>query len=757
MPLSHRSLLSRTGPSIRRVALLTLCALVVALADVAVAQQPVLPTDLLRLRAVESIDVSRDGRTAIWTVRSSTPRQWVDDDTEYATRSHLWIADLFSEPLEPRQLTFGASIDTAPKLSPDGTRVAFVRSEPGASGGGQLYLLDLRGGDARSLTDGTTFERGVGSPAWAPDGRSIAFTSAVAISELPGTPSWPLERPGRAWNDEPHSGTADAPESADASPDGNLAQRRAWLAKQAAKDDPRVIVRLDFIDDRGLRGGMTFHQIFTIGTELDAATPRRLTAAFRDHHDPVFMPDGSRIVFRASGDQPNVHPDRSIGSELRSIRADGSDERRVAGRAGWSYVDPMPSRDGTAIAFRARPIDEPSFRQWMLGVIDATDDHPTGDATGGENVASSIMLTQRLDRSVRRFAWHGADGLIFSVADRGGFPLLSLQPANPELLELERSVDGMPVGVHAFAAGGGVIVLARTTPQHPCRLILRDARGERTLMDLNRWTAERWLAMPQERWITRPDGSRVQMWVMEPRRVRRAERHPLLLLIHGGPNAMWGPGELTMWHEMQVLAGAGFGIVYANPRGSGGYGYAFERANRQDWGPGPAGDVLAAVDAALSLDWVDRQRLGVSGGSYGGFLTAWILTRDNRFRAAIADRGVYDIDTFFGEGSAWRLVERAFGGNPYDARVRELLDRHRPILDARRIRTPLLIMHGDNDRRTGYAQSEMLFRALKSLERPVELVRYPRADHDMSRRGELRQRIDRIVRMTEFLDRHLSQ
>jgi dipeptidyl aminopeptidase/acylaminoacyl peptidase len=200
-----------------------------------------------------------------------------------------------------------------------------------------------------------------------------------------------------------------------------------------------------------------------------------------------------------------------------------------------------------------------------------------------------------------------------------------------------------------------------------------------------------------------------------------------------------------MWHEFQWLCGRGYGVVYCNPRGSNGY-----------WGAGPSGDVLAALDDACTLDWVDRERLVIGGGSYGGFLTAYMLTRDQRFKAAVAERGVYDLATFFGEGSAWRLVEWYFGGYPFDPRLRDAMVRESPFYEARRIRTPLLIMHGSSDLRTGFVQSEMLYRALRVLGRPVEYVRYPGADHDMSRRGPVRQRIDRMVRTVEFFERFIG-
>jgi dipeptidyl aminopeptidase/acylaminoacyl peptidase len=254
--------------------------------------------------------------------------------------------------------------------------------------------------------------------------------------------------------------------------------------------------------------------------------------------------------------------------------------------------------------------------------------------------------------------------------------------------------------------------------------------------------------------VKRPDGTEIEYWIMPPTQRVDGTKYPLVLEIHGGPSSMWGPGEFTMWHEFQLLCAWGYGVVYANPRGSDGYGATLRAANYQDWGEGPAGDVLAATDEALALDWVDPNRLVVTGGSYGGYLVAWIVGHDRRFKAAVAQRGVYDLRTFFGEGNAWRLVPWAMGGYPWDARVAPVLERESPFTAVSRIRTPLLIMHASEDLRTGVSQSEMLYRALKVLERNVEYVRYPDAGHDLSRGGDPRQRMDRLNRIIEFFDRH---
>ncbi|MES1195284.1 MAG: prolyl oligopeptidase family serine peptidase, partial [Opitutus sp.] len=174
-------------------------------------------------------------------------------------------------------------------------------------------------------------------------------------------------------------------------------------------------------------------------------------------------------------------------------------------------------------------------------------------------------------------------------------------------------------------------------------------------------------------------------------------------------------------------------------------------------GIGPASDVLAAAGFTAKETYIDKDRQVLTGGSYGGYLTAWIIGHDHRFKAAVAQRGVYDLSTFFGEGNAWFLLPLYWGGYPWQKDVRPLLDRDSPLTYVDNIKTPLLIQHGDVDFRTGFVQSQVLYRSLKQLGRDVEYVRYPRATHELSRSGEPKQRLDTLVRYEEFFRRYIGE
>jgi len=303
------------------------------------------------------------------------------------------------------------------------------------------------------------------------------------------------------------------------------------------------------------------------------------------------------------------------------------------------------------------------------------------------------------------------------------------------------------------------VLYAKTEVANPSELYRADLsfKNETQLSHHNTdWVKTRALSYPEKRILTNSKGQTIDYWIMKPTFLDNGKKYPLLLQMHGGPTAMWGPGEASMWHEFQFFCSQGYGIVYANPRGSGGYGVDFMKANYRDWGTGPAEDVLAAATEAAKEAWVDTSRQVITGGSYAGYLTAWIVGHDNRFKAAFAQRGVYELTTFMGEGNAWRLVPGYFGGYPWEEEAAASMRANSPQTFVQNINTPLLIKHGENDLRTGVIQSELLYKSLKILGKDVEYVRMPGATHELSRSGSPRQRLDRILRIYEFFERYVG-
>jgi dipeptidyl aminopeptidase/acylaminoacyl peptidase len=261
------------------------------------------------------------------------------------------------------------------------------------------------------------------------------------------------------------------------------------------------------------------------------------------------------------------------------------------------------------------------------------------------------------------------------------------------------------------------------------------------------------LALPERFEATAPDGWKIEGWVIRPPGGASGERVPAVLHIHGGPHGAYGN---TFFHEFQTLAGAGYGIVYCNPRGSQGYGQTFAAATRHDWGGKDYEDLMRAVDRALALcNWVDPHRLGVAGGSYGGFMTNWVVGHTQRFQAAVTMRSISNAYSQWGTSDlAYQKGFWEYPGDPWES-PGFYLERS-PITYAPQMRTPLLILHSENDLRCPMEQAEQLFVALKKQGTPTLFVRFPNESHDMSRSGQPKHRLERLRHILAWFDKYLT-
>jgi len=747
--------------------LLALCALAffvataVRAADPAPAKSLIVATDLLKLKQLESPALSPDGRWVAYVVRSIEPKPDAKDDWVYHT--NLWLAATDGRSA-PRQLTRGTNA-AAPTWSPSGDRIAFVRSG-GEKEKPQIWVLPVNGGEATPLTK---LETGAVAPRWSPDGQRLLFASslnyaqvraALEKSGVDAKPAWPHERPGRTANDTknyaatkkgPSSEKKPAAEKSDsetghaplANADGSLAERREWLAKNEADGNPRTLTHLNFLSEADINPDQTFTHVF-VQEARESAEAKDLTPGYLSYTGAEWMADGQSIVC-ASQTEPQENPDRSLTASLYLIDARGGGVRDFLKVPEHSVFNPQPSPDGQWVACNISRGRLFSYEQPAVAVVAASGGAPR-------------VLTAALNRSAGNLKWApDSQSLYFVAASNGGFPLYQVALASGETKTLTRFTQ---FGVRDYDVSDKSMVQVLTTPENPSELYTDEttSTGYKALSSHNSaWIDGRRLSPVEAHALTNEKGQTVQYWTLPPTMLEAGKKYPLLLEIHGGPAAMWGPGEDSMWFEFQFFAARGYAVVFANPRGSGGYGREFQASNYRDWGKGPMNDVLAAASEAAKQPFVDADRQVVTGGSYGGYLTAWIVGHDQRFKAAVAQRGVYDLLTFFGEGNAWRLVPLAWGGYPWEPGLREILIEQSPLTYVTDIKTPLLIQHGDNDRRTGFVQSEMLLKSLKQLGRDVESVRYPRATHEMSRSGEPKQRLDSLVRYEEFFRRYIGE
>jgi dipeptidyl aminopeptidase/acylaminoacyl peptidase len=614
------------------------------------------------------------------------------DEERDEYRSSVWLVPTAGG--EPIQLTAGPKRDRAPRWSPDGRWLAFL-SERGDDRRPQIYLLPTAGGEPRRLT---RQPNGVAEIAWSPDSRRLAFVARVGGEEPAGDRRDGEEpKPARVIDELKYKWNGD----------GFVHDRR-----------PKVFV-----------------------VDVDGGEPRPITSGdFADQH-VAWSPAGDLIAFVSAR-----HPerDRDNRGDLFVVSADGGEPRRLTATVG-DVQRPAFSPDGRSIAYVGHEHALSVGRDHRLYVVPVVGGAPT-------------CLTASLDRSCHGLPDGGpvwsADGqhVYVGVVDQGDVAVGRV-PVGGGPFEMVVAGDRQ---VAALTLAGQRLVYAASDPVSPAELFVAEAdgRAERALTDQNRaWKAEVERARP-ERFRYQRDGQSIDGWIVRPHGFAPERRYPTLLCIHGGPHAQYGHG---FFDEFQAYAGAGYAVVFTNPRGSAGYGEQFARAVVGDWGGVDFADVLAGVDEALRrFDFVDPARLGVLGGSYGGYMTSWIVSHSDRFRAACSERALNDWWSFFGTADigSWFPVAQSGGHLPWTNRDWYL--ERSPLTHAARINTPLLVMHAEDDLRCPISQGEAMFVALKMLGRETRFVRFPGENHDLSRTGKPRHRLERFRHILEWFDRYLK-
>lgn len=672
-------------------------------------------TDLLNIKTAGKPLVSPKGNQFIYTVTSIVDDP--DKKNDFVYQTHLYLGNLLTG--ESRALTSGKYSIASPVWSPDGSKIAFTRDMGAKS---QVFVLDLAGGEPLAIT---SVPFAASNPIWSADGKGIYFQSSFTLKEFlvdsvynkkGMIPSWTMEKPML-------SGIY---RKAKANPNGSIEEVRAYLAQNEVDKKAKVINRLNFQEEAST----------TSELPLPALFKTTLTGKLELVNNPIQrwsdFEISSQGIFAIVPADSIAHPDKVLDSYI------GLNNKVVYQKKGYKISNLTLSPSEKWLAFQEAT--STGVQNASLNVISVS------------QPAKSIKIP--FDRVITQVKWSSDESkLYFTAQDQGGAPMYSYDLNSKELKQITSYTEGV-LGFDITSTG---FVYAKTGIDNPSEIYLQSAAGEKRFTSLNvDWLASKEIVKPTKHTFTNAKGLKVDYWVMKPVNYVAGQKYPLVLEIHGGPSAMWGTGEASMWHEFQYYAAKGMGIVYANPRGSGGYGSDFLAANVKDWGAGPTSDVMKALDLTIAEGWADTTQLAVTGGSYAGYLVAWIVGHTNRFRVACAQRGVYELTTFMGEGNAWRLVPNYFGGYPWEKTTKAILDRESPYSYVQNIKTPLIIFHGENDLRTGVIQSEMLYKSLKILGREVEYVRHPGGTHELTRSGNNRQRIDQMLRTFEFFARYLK-
>lgn len=627
-----------------------------------------------------------------------------------------YLAQLWNVPLRggaPRRITRGVN-DSNPEFSPDGTLLAFVRSAPGEAG--QLYVVDATGGEPLQVTNRTL---GVGEFRWSPDGTRIAFLSRDPEHGRYGTVEGlaaPAEPPRHITTLKYKSNGL-----------GFTLDRRSqvflvevpdvhaepWVAPAPRPEEP---------------ADPTADAVHGIPSAL------QLTCGDVDYTALSFSDDGAYLAVVASR-----HPERDLDlrSDVFTLALTGNDTAEpvdLTDAHGHWAVHEVRCVPGGALYFLAGDLGESGTdfvgRSDGLYVIEAPGAAPRR-LTGTEI---------DLGEGGSRIGVVAPDRVLVQNRSRGTLELLEVTLDTT----VRRIVSGnLQVTGHDFAAGVSVVTVSGPTTGGDVAVVRDGALV--TLTDFSAPLRERGVIEPRELTVTARDGHPVHGWVVLP---EGAGEHPVLLNIHGGPFAQY---SAALFDEAQVYAAAGYAVVMCNPRGSGGYGEDHARAIRRAMGTVDFTDVLDFLDGATrEHPLLDVGRLGVMGGSYGGYLTAWTIAHDHRFAAAIVERGFLDPAGFIGPSDIG-----SFFGDEYVGADAELMLSQSPQAFVGSVRTPTLVIHSADDLRCPLDQAERYYAALKRNGVPAELLIFPGENHELSRSGRPRHRVQRFEAILRWWARYL--
>jgi dipeptidyl aminopeptidase/acylaminoacyl peptidase len=628
----------------------------------------------------------------------------------------------------------------APAWSPDNSSIAFTASEWNKKENRRnthIYIVAATGGQPLKLTNGA---RGESSPQWSPDGSRIAFLANRDTAASP-EPSAQGGRGNQIWIIAVKGGEAEKITDEEMavsqfrwSPDG---RQIAYVVRDTPKDKAeREKRRKDRFDAIVVDSNFSYSHLWAINVE--SKEKKRVTEGVFSVADPQWSPDGRWISYTVSrgGSQESTFTDISEdrNSDIFIVSATGGQPRQLTANPGPD-AQARFSPDGRLVAY----LSSPNPAVWAAKtdlMVAAVEGGAPRNLTAGYHDSLSALEWSPDGRWIYAAGAVGVYGQVFKVPVAGGTPEPVFErPAGYGAFDL--SSDGKMLAYqYEEAKSSEDLWVATSTGKEP-----------RRVTDLNPQVKEYNLAETQVvRWKG-ADGLEIEGILIKPLGYTEGRRYPMILQIHGGPY-----GRFTYGFEprAQIYAANGYAVLMPNPRGSTGYGNKFAVANLRDWGGKDYQDLMAGVDEMIKRGVADPDRLAVMGGSYGGFMTFWVVTQTNRFKAAIGHAGISDWYSFHGQSDIPGLMEYGFGGMPWTAR--ETYVKYSPMSFVDRVKTPLLITHGEQDRRVTISQAEQYYRALRKRGVEVVFVRYPREGHGIT---EPNHQIDLVQRHIEWFDKHV--
>ncbi|HET7563856.1 MAG TPA: S9 family peptidase [Gemmatimonadaceae bacterium] len=705
------------------------------------------PGDWYKVTTVGSPAVSPDGKLVAFTVTTVREREnkrhsevWMVSTT--CTRAQNAKRAASDDDCAPVRLTSPSTESSDPRFSADGKLLYFTSTRPGVRGRTWALHMD-RAGEAFVADDAPN-----ASASMSRDGGVTVWTQAARGDSASESDS--LSASTRRRDRDPYAGMqpmARPPYGAITHP------------LDAKRFDGRQIVDMRYkANGRGFIPGPRTARVWRpshlwVQRAGDTAA-HQLDSALYSHRDAVVSPDGKWIAFTADAE---LRPDSVVSDERDSIAklpydsardeaprndidifvvpATGGTPRRVTKAVGderrlaWSP-------DGKRISFVSAPSRMKSQRLYVV------------DASGGE----PVNLLGDWQYEPQDYDWLPNGEISFSAAIGGRTALLRLDPKTRKIREVlsgRRQMRGF-----AYDAAKHIVAYVSTSIDTPTELYVADVdgRGEHKLTSFNDALNKEIAWSSADRFTYKSVGGlEIEAWLMKPYGYEPGKKYPLVLYIHGGPHSAYGEG---WFDEFQNIAGAGMWVLFTNPRGSSGYGGDFTNAIRGRWGAEDYQDLMKAVDIVAQRPDVDSTRMGVTGGSYGGFMTAWVTTKTTRFKAAEVDRMISDWTYWYGASDAQGLTEFEFYGKPWDNFA--LYDSLSPIRHVTHVKTPTLLVQSEEDYRAPIGNAELWFMALEKQGVPAEFIRYPRSNHDLSRTGEPWLLVDRLSRLRQWFDHWLQ-
>jgi dipeptidyl aminopeptidase/acylaminoacyl peptidase len=699
-------------------------------------KRPVRTDDIFRFKLLSDPQISPDGKLIAF-VQTETD---LDKNT---TRSHIWLVPSDGSA-PPRRFTGGDAKDRAPRWSPDSRQLAFISNRAKQD---QLYLIALDGGEARSLTTG---EGKPSAAVWSPDGTMIAYTAKVISDAVRHANGARVDSDVRSYTRLNYRSDADGY--------WDYGWRQVFALAVDCEDDGVLETGVVANAPTGHRERRDARQ----NTRPDG--PMQLTRGNYNYADPAWSPDGKTLLCSANR---TANADLSNVSDIWAMNVEAAGRRgrarqnpsapRALTRSKGPAVGPAFSPDGEWIAFVGHDNRYTRNVTHSRVYVRARDGSQVRclTETFDEGVGDEILSDLRAGARAVTLQW-SADGerIFFIATEHGASNVYQVKVSTG-------TVTPATQGTHqvfgwSYAQESEQLAYVCSNPANP-NDIYTQAAGARSAQRVTHVNAEVMkevtLSQPSPVSFRSAEGMDVHGWVMKPIGFKTGQQYPTILSIHGGPHSAYGA---TYFHEFQLLCAAGYGVLYTNPRGSDSYGQDFVKATYKDWGGGDYRDLMTAMDGSLKkFKWMDPQKLGVMGGSYGGYMTGWIITHGNQFKVAIAERMLSNWHSFFGTsdigsvfGTDWEI-----GGQPWSNT--EGYIQHSPIAHVANCKTPTLILHSENDYRTPIEQGEQFYIALRNLGVPAQLVRFPNESHDLSRGGQPKHRKERYERILEWLGKYL--